>query len=530
MAGLFDMLNGSPQAQGLLAATAQILQASGPSLRPQGLGQILGGGLAAYQDTEQQARHSGQLEQLRGLQIKGMESDLQAQELARQRAQEYQALVKSYQATRGVQQQPMPQIDRSANAMFQAGPGAGAPAMLAPGEQQQPEPSPAPAGARNALVQEGLQFARYLNDKGFRSEAQAAAAEALKMQPKVSRWEEVQQNGRVMFAPFFEDGTNGAPVPLDVAKKLDAINRGGETDLVHPVTGETVRSLRNSVSPDAALSAATQRRGQDLVDKRAAVSAAAASSAEGLLPDNVVELMAQQYLVGDTSVMQNLGRGAQGAQNIIRLRTEIARQAAAAGKGGADLAAQNAEYFGTKAGQRSAGTRIANVEMAVYEAQNLVPLALDASRNVARSGLLPFGKGQVMFNEQTNNPAMREFAAANNALVNTYARAISPTGQPTISDKDHARELLSTAYDQPSYEATVNQMNREMEAARKAPQQVRQAFNQAVTGRGGHDEQKPPAPAVRQSAPLKSAIKGQVMDGYRFKGGNPADPNALEKL
>jgi hypothetical protein len=39
-----------------------------------------------------------------------------------------------------------------------------------------------------------------------------------------------------------------------------------------------------------------------------------------------------------------------------------------------------------------------------------------------------------------------------------------------------------------------------------------------------------PAPVSRQSAPLKSALKGQVMDGYRFKGGNPADPNAWEKL
>ncbi len=38
------------------------------------------------------------------------------------------------------------------------------------------------------------------------------------------------------------------------------------------------------------------------------------------------------------------------------------------------------------------------------------------------------------------------------------------------------------------------------------------------------------SPTARKGPTHKSAMKGQVMDGYRFKGGNPADPNAWEKL
>jgi hypothetical protein len=197
-----------------------------------------------------------------------------------------------------------------------------------------------------------------------------------------------------------------------------------------------------------------------------------------------------------------LGRGAQGSKNIIKLRSEIAKQTRDAGKGGRDIAAQNAEYFGTKAGQRSAGNRIATVEMAAYEAKNLAPLALEASANVVRSGFLPFGKAEQMFNNNTNNPALRQFVAANTSLVNAYARAISPTGVSTVSDKEHAREMLSTAYDQPSYAATVQMMMREIEQAQKSPQQVRQAFNDSVTGRGEHGgTTKPAQQPVMQARP-----------------------------
>jgi hypothetical protein len=277
MAGFFDMFGGDPKSQGMLAAAAQILQSSGPSFKPTGLGQILGGGLEAYQQTEQRAREQGQIGQMRGLQIKNAESDLAAQELARQRAQELQNLTKSYQMTRAAQQQPQqaaqaPQ-DRSGAAMFQGLLNGQAPAVSAPGEQMQQPMGAAPAGPsgtnRNALVQERLQYAQYLRDNGYQAEASAAEESALKLQPKVKGWEKVLSNGKAMFAPFFEDGTSGTPVPLEVAEKLDSVNRGGSTDMLNPYTGATVRSMTNSVSPDAALSAHVQRENGIRQDARA---------------------------------------------------------------------------------------------------------------------------------------------------------------------------------------------------------------------------------------------------------------------
>jgi len=197
----------------------------------------------------------------------------------------------------------------------------------------------------------------------------------------------------------------------------------------------------------------------------------------------VLSAMADQALAGDKSVFTNLGRGAQGAKNIVALRTAMNNKMLENGWSGKDIAAKNAEFIGMTSGQRTLGTRTANIEMAGTEFANMLPLAREASALVPRSGFLPFGKANVMFDEQTNDPALRQFAAANNSLVNVYARAISPSGQPTISDKDHAREMLSTAFDQKSYNATLDQLEREISAARKSPGQVRESMNRAITGR-----------------------------------------------
>lgn len=282
--GIMDFINNMTPEQNnaLLTAGSQILMRSGPG-RPFSFGQAAGTAGVAYQESmaEQQARaaqmrEQEQIGQMRGLQIKNAESDLAAQELARQRAQELQTLTKSYQITRGARQQPQqaaqaPQ-DRSGGAMFQGLLNGQAPAMSAPGEQMQQPMGAAPGGAsgpsRNSMVQDRLQYAQYLRDNGYQNEANTAEEAALKLQPKVSRWEEVQQGDRVLFAPFFEDGTSGDPVPLDVAKKLDAINRGGTTDLIHPVTGATVRSMENSVDPNTRANNAVSMRGQNMTDAR----------------------------------------------------------------------------------------------------------------------------------------------------------------------------------------------------------------------------------------------------------------------
>lgn len=468
---MFDKLfGGDPQSQGSLAAIAQILQASGPSRTPRGLMQILGSGMAAGQDATQQAQQLSQQSQLRGLQIQEAQSDMQTKEAQRKRAQEFLDFQTAYGKSRGGQQQvtPMP-APQSAETVFRSMLGGAempSPGGAAPQQPAMGGAAPAPAGmangaggSRNALVQERLQYAQALRDRGFSAEANAAEDQALKLQPKVKGWEKVQQDGKVMFAPFFEDGSSGNPVPLEVAEKLDSVNRGGSTDMVNPFTGATVRSLGNSVSPDAALSAATQRRGQDITARGQTLSDARQREEFAL------------------------------KQQIGKAPTEFQGKSAAFG-----LRATEADKILSELKYSPAAIN----SKASVASWPLVGGALGAATN--RFGLTE--------SDQKAEQSQRDFINA--VLRQESGAAIAD------SEFDNARKQY---FPQPGDSDGV--------IAQKA--RARQLSIQGLQSNAGRAAMTAP-PAPTASGQKKSAMKGQVMDGYRFKGGNPADPNAWEKL
>lgn len=94
-------------------------------------------------------------------------------------------------------------------------------------------------------------------------------------------------------------------------------------------------------------------------------------------------------------------------------------------------------------------------------------------------------------------------ASATNALINIYSRAISPNGNPTVSDKEHAREILEKAWSQGQYAAGVDQMRLEMEAAQKSPGQVRNQFRNSVTGKEPQEAPSSAPPTVKASGGQK---------------------------
>lgn len=221
-----------------------------------------------------------------------------------------------------------------------------------------------------------------------------------------------------------------------------------------------------------------------------------------LFDDDTIKAMAQQARAGDTSVFTNIGRGAQGPENLARLRKEITRQNNDKGISGEEQALRNAEMFGVKAGQRSIGTKGANIEMAATEFNQVIPVVQAASKAVSRTSYPDLNKVILAYNEKTGDPNVVRFGGGVNTLINLYARAISPTGTPTVSDKDHAREILNKAWSGGQFDAAVGMMQQEIEAALRSPEKVRDEMRKRFLSGQGAAPVGFPAPSHTPAAPV----------------------------
>lgn len=240
----------------------------------------------------------------------------------------------------------------------------------------------------------------------------------------------------------------------------------------------------------------------------------------GSFDDATLEQLAKQAIAGDTSVFTNLGRGSQGAANVVAIRKKIAEINARGGETGSEQAMRNAEFFGTKAGQRTLGARSANIELAATEFGQVLPVVQQASQAVDRTRYPDLNKIIQAYQEKTGDPNIVAFGGGVNTLVNLYARAISPTGVPTVSDKDHAREILSKAWSQGQFDAAVGMMSQEIQAALTSPEKVRDEMRRRfLGGSGGSTWQSAPSSqpaAVQEGATATNPKTGQKI---QFRGG-----------
>jgi hypothetical protein len=228
----------------------------------------------------------------------------------------------------------------------------------------------------------------------------------------------------------------------------------------------------------------------DAQREAAATKAAAAGGGDAALQPDELKFMAGQYLAGDKSVLQNLGRGAQGSKNIVALRREVMTQAQQQGMSPADVAVRIAEFGGLQAGERTLGTRTAQTGMAVNEAQKFGQLVRKASANVPRSKFPAWNSAQLAWEKGTGGENVVAFSAALNSYINAYARAVSPLGNGTISDKEHARETIEAKFSDGQINAALDQLDFEMQAAKASPAATKQDLRDLAHGgapAGGND-------------------------------------------
>lgn len=189
--------------------------------------------------------------------------------------------------------------------------------------------------------------------------------------------------------------------------------------------------------------------------------------AEAILDQPTRALMADQYLAGDKSVLQNLGRGTQGAKNIVLLRQEIFSQAQQRGMDGAGIAKAMAQFNGLTASARTIGNIGGKVDYGVNELLQSIPLAEKSSHALPRGQFVPITRIEQMIQSGTSNPALKDFAIKTNAVINAYNLVAGRAGTDVQQRHDNAN-LLRTADSPEAYSAALAAMGMEGRVAQSA--------------------------------------------------------------
>lgn len=123
---------------------------------------------------------------------------------------------------------------------------------------------------------------------------------------------------------------------------------------------------------------------------------------------------------------------------------------------------------GATAAEKSLATQTAKMSTAANEANKMINVVSQLSDKVDRTEFPSINAISNAVAKGTGNKEIVQLNTSINALVNSYARAISPTGAPTVSDKNHAREVINSAYSQGQLGAILDVMKQEMAISREA--------------------------------------------------------------
>lgn len=217
--------------------------------------------------------------------------------------------------------------------------------------------------------------------------------------------------------------------------------------------------------------------------------------------DDTANNLADRVLAGESGVLTGLGRGAQGAENIAKVQGIVAQKMAAQNMPADAIAKAKTEIAGKMQEQRTLGSATASNTLYGDTAAAAMDTALKASAAVPRSNWKPLNVVANMGMNAYSDPAYGAFLAANNTLVNEYAKATTPVGSPTDSQRAHAFEMLNTADGPEKYDTVVRMMHKEIENTHSA---IGLAHQQLKSGDGAIPPLQTPPPGAPAAAAVGS--------------------------
>lgn len=231
------------------------------------------------------------------------------------------------------------------------------------------------------------------------------------------------------------------------------------------------------------------------------------------IDDETADFLAKRSLQGDTRALVGLGRGAQGAENILKIQQRATAIAKDQGMDASEVLANIATQAGVTAEARTLGTKSAHFGVAEKAMEESLPIALAASKEVPRTSFPLLN--QMIQSGETNvgDPKLKKFLIATDTAAKDYARTINPSGQTREGDIAYARKLISTADGPEAYEAALQQLKVEAGVTKRAIQRQKDEVKgggkakSESQGSGGDAMLKQAKDAILQGAPKEAVIK-----------------------
>ena len=149
-----------------------------------------------------------------------------------------------------------------------------------------------------------------------------------------------------------------------------------------------------------------------------------------------------------------------------------------------ELSIRQANYRGLESEQRTLGNQAARLNVAGRAAYKAGDMVVNSSAKVSRTDFVSLNDGLLSVEKKFSDPAVATYIANLNTFINTYARAISPTGQARVSDKEHARDMIVTGYGKGAVDAVIASLKQEVANEQISVQESRQDIGNEIAGKG----------------------------------------------
>jgi hypothetical protein len=259
--------------------------------------------------------------------------------------------------------------------------------------------------------------------------------------------------------------------------------------------------------------------GRNLVNSKGQVLFAAPEGAT--LDPEAIDFLAHQSVLGDNSGLVGMGRGTQGATNLVAIRNRAAAIATERGIDPQGVLDNIAAFGGQKAGARTAGAIGAKTEVYGASAHNALEMAMQRSDELPRGTFMPYNQLVQAAQKMNSNEPLAVLNAATETAVNEYARATTATGASTDTQKSHAYTMLNAAQSPQAYKDIVKALQWEVDNFKNSAAGVAEGLRK---GQGAAPHQGPLPIPPGPGSPAGQAAPQAPAGGQRL---SPADAQKL---